>query len=176
MAQAPGDRKDGRPTFVWDWIAFVSAALVLIVGAVVERGSSVPLRVIGAISLVLSAFLIFPPFLLLSRHGGVPPGAPYYDTSRLVERGPYAVVRHPQYLGYILLVLGFALLAQHPLTALLGVVAIGSLYAHTALEERDCVRRLGDVYRTYMRRVPRFNLPLGLVRLIVRRRRATLRP
>ena len=90
----------------------------------------------------------------------------------MVERGPYAIVRHPQYLGYILLVLGIVLLSQHPLTVLLGVIAVGSLYVYTVLEERHCERRIGADYRAYLRRVPRFNFLLGLVRLIVRRRRA----
>jgi protein-S-isoprenylcysteine O-methyltransferase Ste14 len=124
--------------------------------------------------LILAIVLIFPPFLLLSRHGGVAPGTPYYDTTQVVERGPYAVIRHPQYLGYILLVLGFVLLSQHLLTVLLGLVAIGTLAVHTALEERQCERRFGDAYRVYMRRVPRFNLPLGIFRLI-RRKRASAR-
>ncbi len=176
MTQVQGDSGRERPPVACDWIATIGAALLLIVGRFVERGDSVELRLIGIVSLALSTFLIVPPFLLLSRHGGVAPGAPYYDTSRLVERGPYAVVRHPQYLGYILLVVGFALLSQHALTSVLAMVSVGSLYVHTRLEERHCMRRLGDTYRTYMQRVPRFNLPVGVVRLIGRRHHAHSRP
>lgn len=158
-----------RPTFVWDWIAFVSASVVLVLSVVVGRGASAPLRAVGVVVLVLSIPLIFLPFVLLTRHGGVAAGAPYYDTSRVVERGPYTVVRHPQYLGYILLLVGFVLLSQHLLTALPAAVAVAALVVHTAQEERQCERRMGDAYRAYARRVPRFNLLLGVLRLVRRK-------
>jgi protein-S-isoprenylcysteine O-methyltransferase Ste14 len=165
-----------RPTFVWDWIAFLSAAAVLVVTAAVGTGDSAPLRWAGVGVLILAVPLIVAPFVLLSRHGGVAPGAPYYDTSKLVAVGPYAFVRHPQYLGYMLLVFGFVLLSQHPLTTLLGAIAAGTLWVHTVREERQCVRRLGDDYRAYARRVPQFNLFLGLVRWIRDRRAGPARP
>jgi protein-S-isoprenylcysteine O-methyltransferase Ste14 len=158
------------PTCVWDWIAFLSAVAVLVVTVAVGRGGSAPLRWVGVAVLALAVPLIVAPFLLLPRHGGVAPGAPYYDTTTVVAVGPYAVVRHPQYLGYILLVLGFALLSQHLLTALLSAIAIGTLWVHTIREERQCERRLGDEYQAYARRVPRFNLLLGLVRWMRGRR------
>lgn len=169
------ERDVTRPTFVWDWIAFVSTAVVLVLSIVVGRGASAPLRAVGVAVLVLSIPLISLPFVLLARYGGVAPGAPYYDTTRVVERGPYAVVRHPQYLGYILLVLGFVLLSQHLLTVVLGLIAVGAITAHIGLEERWCERRLGDAYRGYMRRVPRLNLPLGVLRLIRRARASAKR-
>ena len=176
MTDGRGSGGRERPPVTCDWIATISTALLLIATPFLERGNNTALRLIGVVSLLCSLALIIPPFLLLARHGGVPPGAPYYDTSRVVERGPYAIVRHPQYLGYILLILGIVLLSQHPLTILLGAIAVGSLSVYTVLEERHCERRIGEGYRAYSRRVPRFNFPLGLVRLIVRRRRTPPSP
>jgi len=164
------------PTCVWDWIAFLSAVAVLVVTVAVGHGERAPLRWAGVVVLMLAVPLIVTPFLLLPRHGGVAPGAPYYDTTKVVAIGPYAFVRHPQYLGYILLVLGFALLSQHLLTALLSAIAIGTLWVHTIWEERQCERRLGDEYRAYARRVPRFNLLLGLVRWMRRPRDGPVPP
>ncbi len=161
---------EASPTCVWDWVAVLSAAAVLVATVAVGRGGSAPLRWVGAVVLALAIPLIVAPFFLLSRHGGVAPGAPYYDTSKVVTIGPYAFVRHPQYLGYMLLVLGFALVSQHLLTAMLGAIAVGTLWVHTIREERQCERRLGDEYRAYARHVPRFNLLLGLVRWIRGRR------
>jgi protein-S-isoprenylcysteine O-methyltransferase Ste14 len=170
----PQPEKDvTRPSFVWDWIAFVSAAVVLVLSIAVGRGASAPLRAVGVVVLILSIPLIFLPFVLLTRYGGVAAGAPYYDTSRVVERGPYTVVRHPQYLGYMLLLVGFVLLSQHLLTTLPAAVAVAALLVHTVQEEQQCERRMGDAYRAYMRRVPRFNLPVGVLRLLRRNRGST---
>jgi protein-S-isoprenylcysteine O-methyltransferase Ste14 len=129
------------------------------------------LTVIGVLLLVLAAALVFPPFLHLSRHGKTEAGKPYFATTRVVDRGVYRIVRHPQYLGYICLVLGFGALNPHPLVLGPALGAAAFFYLQAVLEERYCVRELGSDYERYMRAVPRFNLVLGLLR-IVRGRRA----
>jgi len=77
----------------------------------------------------------------------------------LVTTGPYALVRHPAYLSYILelLGLGFALssLAGIGLAVVAGLV----LAWRTRREERMLLSEFGDEYRAYMRRTRRL-LPL----------------
>ena len=51
----------------------------------------------------LSALFGWLPVFTLRRHGRVPGGKAYVHTTRLVERGVYAIVRHPQYLAGVLL-------------------------------------------------------------------------
>ena len=109
---------------------------------------------------------MFPSFVLLKKYGQVSEGDTYMHTTTVVDQGLYAVVRHPQYLGYILLSGGFALVTQHWLTALLGIAALAGFYVQAMAEERYCIARLGLSYEHYMRRVPRFNAILGIARTL----------
>lgn len=65
----------------------------------------------------------------------------------LTVRGPYALVRHPLYLGWILIVFGGAHLTGDRLVFAL----ITSLYLVVAIpwEERDLVTAYGEAYRRY---------------------------
>ena len=92
------------------------------------------------------------------------------ETTRLVDTSLYAVVRHPQYLGVILFALSLALIAQHWLVILLGVISATLMYLEIQSADRDGISQFGGEYREYMRRVPRVNIPLGLFRLIQAKR------
>jgi protein-S-isoprenylcysteine O-methyltransferase Ste14 len=87
------------------------------------------------------------------------------QANAVVDRGLYAIVRHPQYLGYMFLACGFALLSQHWMTAVLAVVGITMFYGQAVREERTCLAAFGEPYARYRRQVPRFNAILGIIRL-----------
>ena len=92
------------------------------------------------------------------------------QTNVVVDRGLYAIVRHPQYLGYMLLVLGFICLFQNPIIGALGALAIALFYGQVVREERHCIQKFGKEYEDYVQRVPRFNFILGIIRVLARRR------
>jgi protein-S-isoprenylcysteine O-methyltransferase Ste14 len=150
----------------------VALSALIVLDRFVERGTNPVLRVLGVLSLILAPAFFLPPFVLLKRHGHVEYGRPFYDTKVTVERGLYAVVRHPQYLGYIFLTLGFVLLSQHIVTLSLGAVAILFFCLYTLGEEESCVQQLGTAYQEYCRRVPRFNVVIGMIRYVMRKRSA----
>lgn len=150
-------------------LAATAFVILLVTDYFVSRGTNRALHILGTIALLLSPVLMFAPFYLLKRHGDLGEGAKFFETTRVVDRGVYAIVRHPQYLGYILLVLGFTLHSQHYLTAIIGGSAILLFYVQSAREERFCVRQLGADYAAYMKRVPRFNIVAGSVRYLMRR-------
>lgn len=80
---------------------------------------------------------------------------------RLVDSGPYALVRHPIYTGLIGAALATAV-EEATLPAMLGaaLIALG-LWLKAALEERFLRRELGaDLYDAYRRRVPML-VPFG---------------
>jgi len=75
----------------------------------------------------------------------------------LVDHGPFAMVRNPLYIGNILLWVGFAVSAQLPWLAPLVVVLLALEYhAIVRWEERLLESRMGENYRQYLRRVPRW--------------------
>jgi protein-S-isoprenylcysteine O-methyltransferase Ste14 len=75
---------------------------------------------------------------------------------RLAQTGPYARMRHPQYVGFVLILLGFLVQWPTVLTlAMLPVLVI--MYVRLALaEERDPRTAFGEAYERYAARVPRF--------------------
>ena len=75
---------------------------------------------------------------------------------RLAVAGPYARLRHPQYLAFVLILLGF--LAQWPtLLTLLMFPVLVVMYARLARsEEAEMATRFGEEYRAYAARTPRF--------------------
>lgn len=79
----------------------------------------------------------------------------------LIDDGPFAVVRNPLYLGNIVLWIGFVVAAKLVWLAPLMTLLLGLEYhAIVRWEEELLEERLGDAYRAYARRVPRW-LPRG---------------
>lgn len=74
----------------------------------------------------------------------------------LATGGIYAHIRHPQYLAFILILLGF--LFQWPtLLTLIMFPILVLMYARLAItEEREMLEKFGDRYRTYAAQTPRF--------------------
>lgn len=75
---------------------------------------------------------------------------------RLAATGVYAWIRHPQYVGFVLVMFGFLL--QWPTLLTLAMFPVLTfMYARLALiEERKALAEFGDAYRRYMLDVPGF--------------------
>jgi len=77
------------------------------------------------------------------------------EDQKLVTWGPYCYVRHPSYLGYILMFFGFFSLWPNLFT-LIPLVAIPGYYRVALEEERLLIRRFGDEYEKYRKKTGRF--------------------
>ena len=120
----------------------------------------------GCIFWAIGMVLVMAPIVMFPRRGGVAKGKSFVHTTRLVDTGVYAVVRHPQYLGGILaLFLSTLLWYPHWLFAILGIIGSAVLYLGMLQEEKRLIKQFGDEYREYMERVPRMNLIAGIMRL-----------
>ena len=75
---------------------------------------------------------------------------------RLAMAGSYAYVRHPQYAGFVLVLLGF--LVQWPTLLTLAMFPfLVVMYVRLARnEEREALAQFGEAYAAYMRDVPAF--------------------
>ena len=75
----------------------------------------------------------------------------------LIDSGPFRYVRNPLYIGNVLLWVGFAVTARLWWLAPVAFALLAAEYhAIVGWEERLLVQRIGDAYREYMTRVPRW--------------------
>jgi protein-S-isoprenylcysteine O-methyltransferase Ste14 len=162
----PNDSRQLRPPRLFAWLASGVTIGLIVVSQFLARGDDPYLRGAGVFVLLLAGVFIFAPFYLLTKYGRRKDGQTYMQAEIVVDRGLYAITRHPQYLGYTFLACGFALLSQHWVAALLAVVGGTLFYVQAVREERYCLARFGELYERYRQRVPRFNAILGITRLL----------
>ena len=139
----------------------------LVLTGVVEVESCTALFIIGWVVWAFGMVLVMAPIVMFPRRGGVPRGTSFTNTTRLVDTGIYAVVRHPQYTGgiYAIFVTTF-LWYPHWLFGVLGVIGILVIYMGCREEDQRLVEKFGDDYTAYMKRVPRMDIFSGLVRVL----------
>jgi protein-S-isoprenylcysteine O-methyltransferase Ste14 len=122
---------------------------------------------IGWVTWACGMVLVMAPIVMFPRHGGVPKGKSFVATTRLVDRGLYAIVRHPQYTGGILSIFFTTFLwYPHWVFGVLGVIGTIVIYISCRLEDQYLIEKFGDDYRAYMHRVPGMNFILGIFRLL----------
>lgn len=103
---------------------------------------------------ILSNLLIGGGFILLASAWRV-----LYDAQRrhtLATTGLYAYLRHPQYVGFILIMFGFLLQWPTLLTLLMFPVLV-TMYVRLAWsEEREALAEFGEAYASYTAKTPAF--------------------
>jgi protein-S-isoprenylcysteine O-methyltransferase Ste14 len=109
------------------------------------------LLIFGALLVALSA-------IALSRRRG----------AGLIEDGIFGLVRHPMYLGAILMYLSFPLFVPHWLLVVVAAINIAIVYAFILQGETINQEKFGEEYGRYQQEVPRMNLVTGIVRRLRR--------
>jgi methanethiol S-methyltransferase len=140
-----------RSVYVW------TASLLLIVVCLMWRpigGELYNVRGFGAVllalvqlagvALIARAVATIDPLELAGIH-------PSSGTGSLQISGPYRVVRHPLYLGWLMATLGAAHMTGDRLA--FAVITAAYLVAAVPLEERSLARSFGDEYARYQRQV-----------------------
>ena len=87
----------------------------------------------------------------------------------LIEWGIYGIVRHPMYLGAMVLFFSWILFLQHWIIVLISSVNIAIVYWFILQGERQNITKFGDTYRRYMETVPRINLLTGIIMRLQRK-------
>ena len=83
------------------------------------------------------------------------------EDSQVITSGVFSIVRHPIYLGSILLYLGFILLSLSLLSFLVWILIIVFYYMISRYEEKLLIQRFGSAYEKYKKKVPML-LPIKL--------------
>lgn len=79
-----------------------------------------------------------------------------HQEDQLAMSGPYARLRHPQYLGFILIMVGFLLQWPTVPTLLMFPVLVAVYRALAIREEREIRERFGSAWDAYAASTPRF--------------------
>ena len=80
----------------------------------------------------------------------------YRSKEELVTKGVYRHVRHPQYLGFLLVTLGWLIHWPTILTAVMWPILIVMYYKLAKREEKEMQERFGDRYLLYKANAPMF--------------------
>lgn len=126
-----------------------------LLGVFLARTGLMSMESAWAFVMVTSSFIIFFGFFLMSRGWS----RIHASKGELVTDGAYKYVRHPQYLGLVILTVG--LLIQWPTIVTLAMwpVLIIMYYRLAKKEEEEATLAFGERYEEYKRHTPMF-LPL----------------
>ena len=119
------------------------------------------LIVVGYIILGIGALFFILSVYTLRRKG----------TSNVVDSGIYSIVRHPMYLGGMVMFFSHIFLGQNWIVAISTIVGIVCCYLIILSGDQRNIERFGEDYKLYMQRVPRANFLIGIIRLVQRRDR-----
>ena len=90
--------------------------------------------------------------------------------SNIVDSGIYGVIRHPMYLGAMIMFFSHIFLGQNWIVAIGTTVALACCYLIILSGEEQNLEKYGDDYKLYMQKVPRIDFVLGIIRLLRRKR------
>jgi protein-S-isoprenylcysteine O-methyltransferase Ste14 len=85
--------------------------------------------------------------------------------SRVADSGIYGIVRHPMYLGAIIMFFSHIFLGQNWIVAIGAITAIVCCSLIILSDEDHNLQKYGDDYKRYMKKVLGINFILGIVRL-----------
>ena len=161
-----------KQSFSWmDYIPVTFTTLLfisqIIVGVyLVSEVSQIEILAYVGVGLYVFSGMIFGmlPVFEFRKKGKVRKGQSYIHTTKIVDTGIYSVVRHPQYVTFILFSVAGMLLFQHWIIILLGIPIIPLTYIDLIKADKDAIEKFGDEYKAYMKKVPRANFLLGIIR------------
>ena len=134
--------------------------LLLLGGLLVDiEVRSVGLLLLGWAVLAVGAALVVLSLVTLRRRG----------TGALVRDGVYGVVRHPMYVGGMVMFISHPFFGQHWTVAVSSAVGTMCCYMLVRSEDQRLMEKFGDSYTEYMREVPGVNFLRGMVRGVRRR-------
>ncbi len=132
---------------LWTWLAFAARR------SDVSRGLFLPFWTgfVGIPLFVLGAFVVLACVVSFVVSGKGTP-APFDPPRLFVASGPYRFLRNPMYVGALLVLTGYGLVARSP--SVLGLAALAALVFHffvVLVEEASLARRFGESYAAYRR-------------------------
>lgn len=153
--------KDALPSV----ISTILFLLQMIYGFFIAKNSTIVLlEYAGVAVFILSGIFGMAPVIMFPKKGGVGKGKSFVYTTKVVDSGIYAIMRHPQYSSFMLWAIAAMLLFQNIIVIILGLPILILIYHDMMNEDKRNIKKFGESYNQYMKRVPRVNFLLGLYR------------
>jgi protein-S-isoprenylcysteine O-methyltransferase Ste14 len=111
---------------------------------------------IPLLHLVISAFVIVPSAWLAIKavKETTLKVAETHRTEKIVTKGAYSIVRHPQYVGGIMAHVGISILLSAGYSLLSTPFIVALVYLISRKEEEELIREFGKEYEDYKKKVP----------------------
>jgi protein-S-isoprenylcysteine O-methyltransferase Ste14 len=138
----------------------------IIQNILIKHESTMDFLKYSGLILLIPILILWPlPVFTLRKFGDISNSGSFLATTKLVDKGIYKLIRHPQYLSFILLNAGMALINWDVITIIISICSIGFLFAGIKEEEQLLANQFGEEYTDYQKRVPSINIVAGIFRL-----------
>ena len=127
-----------------------------------QNAISQVLQVIGSILICITITLALITFFTFRSKGK--PKRGIEETTILIEGTIFGVIRHPLYLGFTLWGIGQILAIQSIISVVLGIISIFCSWIAAKKEDKFNLKKFGNSYRDYMKKVPMWNFIKGMRR------------
>jgi protein-S-isoprenylcysteine O-methyltransferase Ste14 len=148
------ETKDNVLMIIIGIVFFLNMTLLQFAVPVIEE-----LIVIGWIVLGIGALFVVLSVFTLRRKG----------TSQVTDSGVYGIVRHPMYLGGLVMFFSHVFFGQNLMIVFNTVIGVICCYLIILSGDQRNIEKFGDEYEQYMQKVPRMNFIAGIFRLARRR-------
>ncbi len=125
----------------------------------------------GWIIWMIGIALLFLPMFVFRSKGMVIKKNDWTKTTVLVDTGIYSIVRHPLYLGWSFMYLAIIFWSQHYLTIVIGITGMICVYQISRQEDQLLIKKFGNDYLDYMKKVPRMNFFSGIIQSMRRKKK-----
>ena len=133
----------------------------------VENENIIILEYTGVGIFILSGVFGLAPVIVFPRRGGAGKGMDFIHTKKIVTTGIYSIVRHPQYSSFMLWAFGSMFIFHDFIIVLLGIPIIILTYFDMIQEDKRNIKKFGESYKNYIKKVPRANFLWGLIRYLI---------
>ena len=142
------------------WLAWVGGIISLfgniydhvLGGLAYATSSDTVIRVIGFIVFYTGA-LVYNLNIIYAGKNLRPAPSGLSQNHKLVQNGPFAVIRHPLYVSYILILIGLSLVLHLYWLLIPALAVVIGIYPTARTEEEMLIRQFGDEYRKYQQKV-----------------------
>ena len=132
------------------WI-ISSTFYVLIDLVIVNEGNSL-IELLGWGCLTIGLLLAIVPIKTLQKFGDIEASKNYTNTQKIIDKGVYQYIRHPQYIGLIITNISAILIIQNMQFVILDILSILFAIILMKEEEKELIRLFGDEYNQYKKR------------------------